>query len=314
VLKIKEDWLPTPLEPSWISPTTCRAEEAEVVLIPTLLPDVTLSIDVPEDEATLKGSRVPVPWILKDTVEEVAPIPATVPLSMRMPAAVVLAPVALTTKPLVKLPESLLLKLKKSVAWSWPVLVMEAKGRLITKELVEVEILKIVPVVPVETLEITELPEAMVINPGVVVVMVILVPATKEPAWYLVPVLSAMSNWPWTVGAVEVPVPPLVTAKTPETSEEPRAMAPLTKAPVVRDLTGRAEFREVMVEEPLMNSSPTTAKADRGAVVPIPTLPAAVTLNKIVLVEEATEKISVVCEPEPCKAKVALGVVDPIPL
>lgn len=46
-------------------------------------------------------------------------------------------------------PESLLLKLRKSVAWSWPVLTMEAKGRFRVKELVEVEILKILPRVPV---------------------------------------------------------------------------------------------------------------------------------------------------------------------
>jgi hypothetical protein len=39
------------------------------------------------------------------------------------------------------------------------VLVIEEKGRFKVKELVEVEMLKIVPVVPVETLVITELPK-----------------------------------------------------------------------------------------------------------------------------------------------------------
>ena len=62
----------------------------------------------------------------------------------------------LTRKLLVPFPESLLLKLKKSEFWSWPVLLILAKGRLTTRELpeprVEVEMLKIVPAVPVETL------------------------------------------------------------------------------------------------------------------------------------------------------------------
>jgi len=54
------------------------------------------------------------------------------------------------------------------------VLVIEAKGRLITRELVEVEILKIVPDVPVETLAITlpltamvEVPEMEIPVPAV---------------------------------------------------------------------------------------------------------------------------------------------------
>jgi hypothetical protein len=68
-----------------------------------------------------------------------------------MPEAVLLAPVALTTKPLVKEPESLLLKVVQSPAWSWPVFTMEAKGRLMVRELVEVEMLKIEPAVPVVT-------------------------------------------------------------------------------------------------------------------------------------------------------------------
>jgi hypothetical protein len=45
-----------------------------------------------------------------------------------------------------------LLKVKKSAASSWPALTMEALGRLITKALVEVVMLKALPVVPVETL------------------------------------------------------------------------------------------------------------------------------------------------------------------
>ena len=55
----------------------------------------------------------------------------------------------------------------------------------------------------------------MVILPGVVVVIVMLAPGTRLPGVYLVPVESAMSSCPWTVGRVEVPVPPLEGANTP---------------------------------------------------------------------------------------------------
>src|ERR1041385_5980504 len=56
---------------------------------------------------------------------------------------------------------------------------------------------------------------AIVICPGVVVVMVMLDPATKLVGAYLVPVPSAAKSCPVTYGAVEVPVPPLPTAITP---------------------------------------------------------------------------------------------------
>lgn len=50
------------------------------------------------------------------------------------------------------MPDSLLLKLNQSVLDSWPVLVMLEIGRLMTKALVEVVMLKMLPAVPVETL------------------------------------------------------------------------------------------------------------------------------------------------------------------
>lgn len=53
----------------------------------------------------------------------------------------------------------------------------------------------------------------MVIWPGVVVLIVMFRPATKLVGPYLVPVESAAKIWPWTVGAVEVPVPPLAGVK-----------------------------------------------------------------------------------------------------
>ena len=49
---------------------------------------------------------------------------------------------------------------------------------------------------------------------------------------------------------VVVPMPPLDEAKTPVTSEEPKLMAPLNKFPVAVERTGRAWFKEVIVEEP----------------------------------------------------------------
>ena len=52
-------------------------------------------------------------------------------------------------------------------------------------------------------------PWEIVICPGVVVLMVMLVPATKLVGPYLVPLPSAARICPWVLGAVEVPVPPL---------------------------------------------------------------------------------------------------------
>ena len=54
-----------------------------------------------------KGSRAPVCWIWKLTVEEVAPMPATVPLSRRMPGRIALVELPVKTKPGVKLPAPL---------------------------------------------------------------------------------------------------------------------------------------------------------------------------------------------------------------
>ena len=97
-------------------------------------------------------------------------------------------------------PESLLLKVRKSVAKSWPLLVMLALGRLMTKELVLVVMLKILPAVPVETLEITPAPREMEVEVPIKTfwppVTVKPVPTVREPR-------------------VVVPMPPLVTGITP---------------------------------------------------------------------------------------------------
>ena len=49
---------------------------------------MTLTIDAPEEDATLKGSKVPEPWTLKLTVEELALMPTTVPLFKKSAAEV----------------------------------------------------------------------------------------------------------------------------------------------------------------------------------------------------------------------------------
>ena len=57
--------------------------------------------------------------------------------------------------------------------------------------------------------------EAMVICPGVVVVIVMLDPAIKFVGAYLC-VPSSANNCPVNVGSVDVPLPPFATATTPE--------------------------------------------------------------------------------------------------
>ena len=118
--------------------------------------------------------------------------------SERMELAVVELPVYLTMLPLLPAPESLLLKFKKSEPCNWPVLVMEAKGRLMTRELELVEMLKMLPAVPVETLETTpearemvEVPERLMPVPAVKSVLMSEKEGAPEPlllrTWKVVP-------------------------------------------------------------------------------------------------------------------------------
>jgi hypothetical protein len=131
---------------SALVPCTTNRAVGEVEEMPILELALTVRMEVPEEEEMLKGSRVVEPWTLKEIVDEVALIPATVPLSKRMPVERLLAVVHLATSP--GLPE---------------------------------------PVRP-------EPAAAMVMLPGVVVVMVMLVPATKLVGAYLVPLPSAASS------------------------------------------------------------------------------------------------------------------------
>src|SRR3989338_614069 len=146
-------------------------------------------------------------------------------------------------------------------------------GRFRVKVLPEILPLKIVPVVPVASTVTPVSVAVKVIEPAVVVVMVMFVPAMRLVGAYLVPVPSAARICPVTVGAELVPVPPLVTPKMPETSLEPRAMAPLNRAHDAVVLTGRALERLAMVVEPEMLTVPPTEKAATGELVPTPTFP-----------------------------------------
>ena len=80
-------------------PETARVASGVEVFMPTLLLTPTLRILVPVELLTLKGSRVVVPWMLKEIADEVALTPETVPLSRIRPWARVLAPFHMETKP-----------------------------------------------------------------------------------------------------------------------------------------------------------------------------------------------------------------------
>lgn len=62
-------------------PSTTKVAVGEVEPMPTLWLAVTARIEIPDEEATLNGFNAPLPCTLKETVEEVAFRPATVPLS-----------------------------------------------------------------------------------------------------------------------------------------------------------------------------------------------------------------------------------------
>ena len=95
--------------------TPCRVKRfwGVVVPIPTLLKAVTLKMEFPVEEETLKGSRVVLPWTLKEIVDELALMPATAPLSIKAPWAKAEADVHLAAKPLAPVPVT--------VPWNWSV-------------------------------------------------------------------------------------------------------------------------------------------------------------------------------------------------
>jgi len=144
--------------------------------------------------------------------------------------------------------------------------------------------------------------------------------------------MSAARICPWTVGAVVVPVPPLVAAKPPVHPKvkvllamEPVTLVSLTTKPTrvepnVEELvpplaTGRIPVTSEVLRltAPIFSSPPTLLT------IPVPrdervVEPLAATVRKEALLEEATTKIgSVGAEDVPWTTNLALGVVEPIP-
>jgi hypothetical protein len=162
---------------------------------------------------------------------------------------------------------------------------------------------------------------AMVIDPAVEVVMVMLAPLTKIVGPYLVPVESAANNWPVWLGAVEVPVPPLPTPKTPLTSAEPKAILPLNRAPeaerttpvpkeemVVEPETVKLPVRLVVarVETPVTNKGPETVRAVLDAVAKL-VCPVTVRLVKDGLAETAMVEVPEITMFEPWLSRLAIS-------
>lgn len=107
----------------------------------------------------------------------------------------------------------MLLKFNQSEDCSCPVLREEANGRLMVKELVEVEMLKMLPAVPVETLAMMLLDKLMEVE---VPIKTFCPPLTVKRL-----VLAEVRE-----ANVLVPVPPFNTGRIPETWE-PKATWPL---------------------------------------------------------------------------------------
>ena len=165
----------------------------------------------------------------------------------------------------------------------------EAKGRLIVRLLEEILAPKIVPLEPVETEVTTLVPKAMVVE-------VPIMDSLPSPLVKDRPVPKDR------LPKVVVPIPPLATPKVPVTSLEPKAMAPLNRAPEAVDLTGRATLKEERVVEPL----PATVKREEPveeATVKGLTLAPAWTVKVEVLVVVPTAKRLEIVE-EPVMAKV----------
>ena len=105
---------------------------------------------------------------------------------------------------------------------------------------------------------------------------------------------------------MEVPVPPLVVERIPETSEEPRAMAPLNRLPAVVDLTGRAWVREEMVVEPFPATVNKVAPEEEAIVRGV-TLAAAWTVRvEVLVVVPIARRLEMVEEPVKLKVEPVL--------
>jgi hypothetical protein len=174
------------------------------------------------------------------------------------------------------------------------------KGKFKVRELVEVEMLKILPAVPVVTVVMT-LPDREIWVE--VPIKTFCPPVTDKP----LPTVKEPR--------VEVPIPPLATERIPLTSELPKAMEPLKRLPLLSLRTLPPVDKEEMVVEPLLPTENKVLPEEEemvkgfmaalawtwnwaeGVVVLMPTLPPLVTLNMDVPEEEETLKESKVPVP-----------------
>jgi hypothetical protein len=153
----------------WITNKAVGVEE----LKPNLELALTVRMEVPEEEAMLKMSDVPVlPWRLKVTVEEEALTPKTVPLFMSLPVVKAVALVQMASKPTV--PEPVTLPLLQEVTYKAP-LEVAATQPAVPRELRVVEPLA-------ATVNSWELVEEATTKIGVVVLPSLLVPWTVRIA------------------------------------------------------------------------------------------------------------------------------------
>lgn len=193
------------------------------------------------------------------------------------------------------------------------------KGRLRVRVLEEILPLKMLPAVPVERVVTTVVPRLMVVEVPIMESLPSPVPKERPVPKDRLP-------------KVVVPMPPLVTCRIPETSEEFKLMAPLNREPPEVDLTGRAEERFVMVVEPKVLTEkrvepdelatfktsnpgtvdvPTTDKVALGVDVPMPKEPLALRMAKVTPVEEVILNGSKVPLPWTLKEMVELVALTP---
>ena len=140
-------------------PATVRRLDGVVVPMPTLPLARILKNDVPDEDATLNGLSEPVPFTLKDIVEEVAFTPETVPLSRRIPDVrdvgvnhVATFPIVPPDNPVIPREDvathSVEVPVDQSTCPSVPEALMESMNLPVRARLVVVELVKL-PLVPV---------------------------------------------------------------------------------------------------------------------------------------------------------------------
>jgi hypothetical protein len=79
-----------------VVPWTTRVALGVELFMPKLPAGVTVKIAAPVEVLIWKGFKAPVPWTSRETVAEEALTPKTLPLSIKVEVAVVVAPMNLT--------------------------------------------------------------------------------------------------------------------------------------------------------------------------------------------------------------------------